>query len=826
MSIRRGTGVFLSGLVIACAVFFSASAVHAETTSQGLNLGVDYGAATGLGDQDIRVVIAQIIRVGLGILGTLALVIFIYAGVLYMTSKGEADVIEKAKKMMVQALIGLLIILSSYSIVLFIFCNLFGFCPDGQGVTYGGASNTYDSTLPNGARYLVVTSRYPERNPINPVTVARNTKISVTFNENLDPDSVKLLNDPSTLNQSTRGVGDQCTAPTVSIEYYDPTNPSDPWQDIFGAVVVRGNAMTFASSAPCGDSNYDAPGVKCEFAGGATCNPAYGNPTCCGCLLPASKFTGPESIQVRVTLNRSVRATSGKTLATDEQWEFKVENRLDTVQPQIKSILPVNDTLPDDAAQGRVPRNIGVQVLFDKPIDPTTLVTFEEGMDGTATPSVRVTKKNASGADELVRGKITASVDSFIFRPSTPCPTDQGAGGCFCFDPLTTFKIELLGKVEKDAAGNTLSTPVPGVRDNSCNALKCDGGVCESRFRTSQNLDLTPPTIATLDVSGTQVLGINPIDTPNRLANADRVANVYMSVCDKTDPNSPGCDGDVNMLSLNLDSFVLRGTDGSLYTGLPRSTATDEPPVNLAQCCFAADGGSCVGGNRPMISCPSVTAANRTTSANIMYDPYVILDALRQYSATLYGGGSSGGSCSSGINSWGVQDAAGNSLYMEVEGNRLPNADWNFTTSKVANAGAPYIDRIAPAAGYREQCISIIGANFGDARSIAPLAPNTGSATPGTATIVYRNEDGWPCNNSLAAQKNPTDPTCKAEVQFQGQVLDAGGVLSTVTTSSNSIYKWTSNEIVASVPAQVQLSKGAQGIDQTTRYSVFLNYTW
>jgi len=80
--------------------------------------------AIGLGNNDFRIVAAKIINVSLGFLGIIAVIIMVYAGWLWMTSGGSADKIDKAKKMLIGALIGLLIILSSWAIASYVVNNL------------------------------------------------------------------------------------------------------------------------------------------------------------------------------------------------------------------------------------------------------------------------------------------------------------------------------------------------------------------------------------------------------------------------------------------------------------------------------------------------------------------------------------------------------------------------------------------------------------------------------------------------------------------------------------------------------------------------------
>ncbi len=67
-------------------------------------------------EKDPRILIAQVIQVILGFLGIIAVVLILYAGFKWMMSKGNAEDIKSAKDIMINAAIGLAIILSAYSI--------------------------------------------------------------------------------------------------------------------------------------------------------------------------------------------------------------------------------------------------------------------------------------------------------------------------------------------------------------------------------------------------------------------------------------------------------------------------------------------------------------------------------------------------------------------------------------------------------------------------------------------------------------------------------------------------------------------------------------
>ncbi len=69
--------------------------------------------------------VQNVINYALGFLGLVAVLVIIYGGVLWMTSAGDPKKLEKAKRILINAAIGLLIILSAWVIVKLIF-GLFG----------------------------------------------------------------------------------------------------------------------------------------------------------------------------------------------------------------------------------------------------------------------------------------------------------------------------------------------------------------------------------------------------------------------------------------------------------------------------------------------------------------------------------------------------------------------------------------------------------------------------------------------------------------------------------------------------------------------------
>lgn len=77
-----------------------------------------------LGKRDIRSTIASIINVAMGLLGIIAVGIILIGGFQWMTAGGNEENVEKAKKRIIQGVIGLAIILASWAIARFVLESL------------------------------------------------------------------------------------------------------------------------------------------------------------------------------------------------------------------------------------------------------------------------------------------------------------------------------------------------------------------------------------------------------------------------------------------------------------------------------------------------------------------------------------------------------------------------------------------------------------------------------------------------------------------------------------------------------------------------------
>lgn len=71
----------------------------------------------GKGTNDPSVVIGKLIQAVLGVVGSIALLMFVYGGLLWMTAAGAPDRITKGKDTLIWAVLGLVVIFSSYALV-------------------------------------------------------------------------------------------------------------------------------------------------------------------------------------------------------------------------------------------------------------------------------------------------------------------------------------------------------------------------------------------------------------------------------------------------------------------------------------------------------------------------------------------------------------------------------------------------------------------------------------------------------------------------------------------------------------------------------------
>jgi hypothetical protein len=122
------------GALMAMALALPALLIGADVHAQPLTGEDLYGGAAsdefageaGLGSGDLPTTIAAIIRAALGFLGIIAVVIILYGGFKWMTAGGNTDKVDEAKKIIIQGVIGLVIVLSAFAIASFVITQITG----------------------------------------------------------------------------------------------------------------------------------------------------------------------------------------------------------------------------------------------------------------------------------------------------------------------------------------------------------------------------------------------------------------------------------------------------------------------------------------------------------------------------------------------------------------------------------------------------------------------------------------------------------------------------------------------------------------------------
>lgn len=122
--------LLLSGLLVPLAF------VAAEETTPSATGTVGSGASTGgsaermttvrqltnpLGSTSIQGIVGRAVTIFTGLSGSFALLMFIYGGIMWLTSAGNSEKVERGKKIFMWATIGLVIIFGAYAILSAIF---------------------------------------------------------------------------------------------------------------------------------------------------------------------------------------------------------------------------------------------------------------------------------------------------------------------------------------------------------------------------------------------------------------------------------------------------------------------------------------------------------------------------------------------------------------------------------------------------------------------------------------------------------------------------------------------------------------------------------
>ncbi|MFA5854496.1 MAG: Ig-like domain-containing protein [Patescibacteria group bacterium] len=452
----KATFTVASFVLVVFASFAFAHLAQAQVTANEV-LPTELGNVIGTGTGDIRVTIARIIRAFFGFLGTIALLLILYAGFIWMTAAGEPEKVDRAKKILTSAVIGLVIMLSAFAITSFVISRLLaeGGGPGGGGPGSGSSAPDdracigLSATCPAGALGNgIIESHYPNRNATG---VARNTRVVVTFKQRIDPASIVVGGANATVAIS------KSADVTSSNQFAQKFSQSLTSADIDVAVSADGRSVTFVQRN-CPTNCFGSPSENVFYTiglrGGTDGVRREGG---------APAFTG--------------------TFNSGYLWEFQVSTVLDLTPPKVSYVIP------NDGASG-VPRNSLVQVTFDEAVDP---VSVTSGLSITRTGGNVV-----PGVQQI--GNAYRTVE---FHTNEACGTNSCGEEVFCLPGNQQINV----RVRTDALTSTPPLgiyPPNGITDMAGNALDGNGnGTAQgspdddytSDFRTSNEIDLVPPKV-------------------------------------------------------------------------------------------------------------------------------------------------------------------------------------------------------------------------------------------------------------------------------------------------------------------------------------------
>lgn len=164
--------------------------VAAQTTQAPADVAQDFGLNENfdiaVGQKtDLKDTVADVINIILGFLGIVAVILIMYAGWLYLTARGNEDQVKKAKLILRNALIGLVIIFAAWGITAFVINQLRGATSAGPGAGGGNNGGGVGGGLP-AERFTLEEFQTSHAGRTNRDDVFRCSNIQTRFNHWLD----------------------------------------------------------------------------------------------------------------------------------------------------------------------------------------------------------------------------------------------------------------------------------------------------------------------------------------------------------------------------------------------------------------------------------------------------------------------------------------------------------------------------------------------------------------------------------------------------------------------------------------------------------------
>jgi amino acid transporter len=121
-SLRTTAKKFATGLAVAAMSAAPLAAFAQSNALKALENGYkNTGNAAGIATQKtLPALVGSFIQAAIGLLGVILVVLVIYAGFLWMTAQGNEEKVKKAKQIITQAVIGIILIFAAYAITGFV----------------------------------------------------------------------------------------------------------------------------------------------------------------------------------------------------------------------------------------------------------------------------------------------------------------------------------------------------------------------------------------------------------------------------------------------------------------------------------------------------------------------------------------------------------------------------------------------------------------------------------------------------------------------------------------------------------------------------------
>jgi|GEM_PF-2713949 hypothetical protein len=509
MLVKKKNKKIFGFVLILLLLLFTVSLVGVDFAyAQGVdsnNYGLDeVGGNTGLGNQDLRVTVGKIIKIFLGFLGVVALGIVLYAGFLYMTSGGSPEKVETAKKWMINGVVGLIIILSAYAIVAFVFKGL----TEATGYSSGSGNNGESGYIPSSTS----TSFYVQA--VSPMSAGApiNSKVRLTFSKSVNPETITAENIKITK------TGDKQIVTTVvkTDEVIDPNGNGD--------VILQGVAEDDGIVPKAGDA-------KWTVCGGTHLG---GNPIVFKYDLADVVYEESLSAKVAYDIpsmagNKAfMNVTCGPTMDTSAQNELIGKAEVGTfgeVEPNIGEWLPnLNENelnIPPACLTGD---NDEIFIRWER--TGSNCLTFDyHWLEFEFEEFVAGAEVEVPGTFEMETGNRVA------FIPAADCQ-DEACSGNKCFDKNTEFTVKVIAGGVKSATG-------------TYGGVNCTyaGSKCLSSFSTSEICDVEAPVVwFTSPAHGSKVPQENEIDVSVKVTDDAGISSLDLFVEDELYDSDPPAD--------------------------------------------------------------------------------------------------------------------------------------------------------------------------------------------------------------------------------------------------------------------------------------------